>query len=64
MKEKDYFKENSLLKVNLSEKENIIKLSNKKLNELNIKYNEEKNKNQKLIRELKELNLKKSKINR
>ena len=62
MKEKDYFKENSLLKVNLSEKENIIKLSNNKLNEINVKYTEEKNKNQKLLIELKELNLKNQRL--
>jgi hypothetical protein len=61
-KEKDYIKENSLLKENLSQKDNLIKISNNKLNEINLKYTEEKSKNQKLALEIKELNLKNQRL--
>jgi hypothetical protein len=61
-KEKDYIKENSLLKENLSQKDSLIKISNNKLNEINLKYTEEKSKNQKLSLEIKELNLKNQRL--
>jgi chromosome segregation ATPase len=61
-KEKEYIKENNALKENLNQKENIIKISNNKLSEINIKYNEEINKNKKLSLELKELNLKNQRL--
>ena len=53
--EKIIMKENSILKNNLNLKDNIIKQNNNKLNEINIKYTEEKNKNHRLSLEIKEL---------
>ena len=61
-KEKDYIRENGLLKENLNQKESIIKISNNKISEINLKYTEEKNKNQRLTLEIKELNLKNQRL--
>jgi hypothetical protein len=47
--------ENSILKNNLNLKEDIIKENNNKINEINIKYAEEKSKNNRLSLEIKEL---------
>ena len=54
-KKKSIIKENKELKLNLSEKEDIIKRNSNKLNEISIKYNEEKDKNQRLSIEIREL---------
>ena len=56
-KEKDYIKEKNILKENLNKEDIIIKESNTKINDMNLKYNEEKNKNLKLSEEIEELNL-------
>ena len=54
-KEKSIIRENNELKNHLNEKDNIIRQNSNQLNAINLKYNEEKNKNQRLSLEIKEL---------
>ena len=61
-KEKDYIKENTILKDSLNKKDILIKESNDKLDNLNNKYINAKNQNKRLTLQLKELNLRNLKI--